>query len=141
MLSVLLNGFLSANLIRLWKEMHCHYQWCSFYHSYSCGEVHLELQNRWSHSQPWWYASLRYLFKFNCAITSTRIRNHVSEGKPRWRCPSSAALLSNATGVYQIMECLWTISPLVDLNMLVLLSIIKRLLSVPDAKHNFDGLC
>jgi hypothetical protein len=40
-LSVILNRFPSALLIRLWKEMQWHHQWCSFYHPYSCDEVRL----------------------------------------------------------------------------------------------------
>jgi hypothetical protein len=35
------NGFFPVCQIRLWKEMHWHHQWCSFYHSYSYGEVRL----------------------------------------------------------------------------------------------------
>jgi hypothetical protein len=40
-LNVLSHGFPSALLIRLWKEMQWHHQWCSFYHPYSCDEVRL----------------------------------------------------------------------------------------------------
>ena len=37
-------------------------------------------QNRWSHSQSWWYASFWHSFKCNCTITSVGSHNHVFRG-------------------------------------------------------------
>ena len=37
--------FLSSSN-QIWKQMYWHHQWCSFYHPYSCSEVHL-----WSSKQ------------------------------------------------------------------------------------------
>ena len=77
MLSVLLNRFLSALLIRLWKEMSQLHQWCCFYHLYSYGEVHIWLQNKLSHSQSLWWVPFPTFIQCNCVITS--VDNHVSK--------------------------------------------------------------
>ena len=54
--------FLSTLLIRLWKEMSQPHQWCCFYHSYSCGEVLIWLQNKLSHNQSSRWVPFRHSF-------------------------------------------------------------------------------
>lgn len=72
-------------------------------------------------------------------ITSSRSHSHVSKGNPcedikmSFRCSIIHQLLLKFT---QIMDCLWTTLSLVDLNVLVLLSTIKRRLLLSTAKHN-----
>ena len=61
-LNVLLNRFLSALLIRLWKEMSRPHQWCCFYHPYSYGEVHIWLQYKLSHGQSSWLVPFQHSF-------------------------------------------------------------------------------
>jgi hypothetical protein len=77
MLNVLLNRFLSALLIRLWKEMSWPYQWCCFYHPYSYGEVHIWLQNKLSHSQSSWLVPFPTFIQ--CSYVITSVDNHVSK--------------------------------------------------------------